>query len=91
MEGFQHRLMILNSLIISLVGFINISFRQFYCSTNILLVDKIFDETHNLWEKYNVINGSIDVVDEYKMPTMMGWSAGVYLAADHFLENGTIF
>ncbi len=55
------------------------------------LVDKTFDETHNLWEKYNVIDGSIDVVDEYKMPTMMGWSAGVYLAAAQFLENGTIF
>ena len=49
------------------------------------LVDKIFDETGNLWEKYNVIDGSIDVVDEYKMPTMMGWSAGVYLAASELL------
>ena len=54
------------------------------------LVDKVFDETQNLWEKYNVVDGSIDVVDEYKMPTMMGWSAGVYLAATEFLEKGTI-
>jgi alpha,alpha-trehalase len=54
------------------------------------LVDKIFDETENLWEKYNVIDGSIEVVDEYKMPTMMGWSAGVYLAATEFLENGNV-
>ena len=54
------------------------------------LVDKIFDDTNNLWEKYNVIDGSIEVVDEYKMPTMMGWSAGVYLAAVEFLEKGIV-
>ena len=55
------------------------------------LVDKIFDETGNLWEKYNVTDGSIDVVDEYKMPTMMGWSAGVYLAASELLKNKASF
>lgn len=55
------------------------------------LVDKNFDETGNLWEKYNVTDGSIDVVDEYKMPTMMGWSAGVYLAASELLKNKASF
>jgi alpha,alpha-trehalase len=29
-----------------------------------------------LWEKYNVLTGGIDVADEYKMPPMMGWTAG---------------
>ena len=43
-------------------------------------MDKIFEETENLWEKYNVTDGTLNVVDEYKMPAMMGWTAGVYLA-----------
>ena len=43
-------------------------------------MDKIFEETGNLWEKYNVTDGTLNVVDEYKMPAMMGWTAGVYLA-----------
>lgn len=50
------------------------------------LVDKIFEETGNIWEKYNVVNGSLEVSDEYKQPAMMGWSAGVYLAADKYLS-----
>jgi len=42
--------------------------------------EKIFEQTGNLWEKYNVTDGSINVSNEYKMPPMMGWTAGVYLA-----------
>lgn len=53
----------------------------------IRLVDKIFEETGNIWEKYNVVNGTLEVTDEYGMPAMMGWSAGVYLAFSEFLEN----
>lgn len=34
-----------------------------------------------LWEKYNVLSGGIDVADEYKMPPMMGWTAGVFIYA----------
>lgn len=30
---------------------------------------------------------SINVTDEYKMPTMIGRSADVYLAADDYLNN----
>lgn len=43
------------------------------------LVDRVFEKTGNLWEKYNVVEGSINVTNEYEMPAMMGWSAGVYL------------
>lgn len=53
----------------------------------IKLVDKTFDETGNLWEKYNVISGGIDTVNEYEMPAMMGWSAGVYLAAVDYIKK----
>lgn len=46
----------------------------------ITLVEKVFEETGNLWEKYNVRDGNIEVNTESPMPAMMGWSAGVYLA-----------
>lgn len=42
------------------------------------LIDKNFEKTGNLWEKYNGLTG--DVVNaEYNAPPMMGWTAGVYL------------
>ena len=53
----------------------------------IAVADKVFEETGNLWEKYNVVEGSSNVCDEYKMPAMMGWSAGVYLAAEKYLND----
>lgn len=43
------------------------------------LVEYIFEKTGNLWEKYDVVNGSVSTAKEYETPTMMGWSAGVYL------------
>ena len=51
------------------------------------LVENVFDETGNLWEKYNVVDGNINVSNEYKMPPMMGWSAGVYIASKKILEE----
>jgi len=44
------------------------------------LVDSTFEETGSLWEKYNVVDGNIKVQNEYKMPNMLGWTAGVYIA-----------
>lgn len=48
-----------------------------------LLVEKVFEETGHLWEKYNVVQGSTNINQEESgdMPAMMGWSAGVYLYA----------
>ncbi len=51
------------------------------------LVDRVFRDTGNLWEKYNVVEGNISVTNEYGLPAMMGWSAGVYLAAKDFLAK----
>ena len=48
-------------------------------------MEKIFAETGTLWEKYNVVDGSIKVNDEYKMPEMLGWTAGVYLDLLNYL------
>lgn len=52
------------------------------------LADDVFEKTGNLWEKYNVADGNIEVKTECKeMPAMMGWSAGAYIAARHFLTE----
>lgn len=51
------------------------------------LVEKCFDETGHLWEKYNVRTGNNQAVDEYGTPTMLGWSAGVYLALNKYLQK----
>lgn len=53
----------------------------------VALVDKVFEENGNIWEKYNVVDGSINVVNEYDMPAMMGWTAGVYLCARKYMEE----
>lgn len=44
----------------------------------IALVDRCLETTGNMWEKYNVVEGNVEVVDEYKMPAMLGWTFGVY-------------
>ena len=46
------------------------------------LVESNYETTGHLWEKYNVVDGSVLVSQERlasEMPPMMGWSAGVYL------------
>ena len=48
-------------------------------------IDKNFKESGNLWEKYNAVDGSLLVKDEYDMPAMIGWTAGVYLYAKKLL------
>ena len=53
-----------------------------YCRT----VDRAFERTGNLWEKYNVVTGDISATPEYDTPPMMGWSAGVYLFCEELLK-----
>lgn len=53
----------------------------------VALVEDDFEKTDNLWEKYNVVEGNINVTNEYDMPPMMGWSAGVYLACRDLLKE----
>lgn len=52
-----------------------------YCDT----VEKCFEETGLLWEKYNALDGSVSVTREYDTPAMMGWTAGVYLTLGELL------
>ena len=53
----------------------------------ISLVAKCFNETGDLWEKYNLIEGSCDVNAEYEMPAMMGWTAGAFIEAYYLLKK----
>lgn len=41
-------------------------------------VEKVFDETGHLWEKYDALTGKVSVTPEYETPRMIGWTAGVY-------------
>lgn len=59
------------------------------------LVETNFEKTNNIWEKYNVVTGGIDVADESShrhsvLPPMMGWTAGVYLEALKYIEEGVL-
>lgn len=76
---------------IAVVGFDKYGFdetAQRLARKYVTLVEKVFAETGNLWEKYNMVEGNINVnqEDAGSMPPMMGWSAGVYLFAKSFAK-----
>ena len=50
------------------------------------LLTESYDKTGTLWEKYNVDEGNLNVGDEYKMPTMLGWTAGSYVWLTEYLR-----
>lgn len=51
------------------------------------MVTRTFAQTHNMWEKYNVVEGNINVSNEYEMPTMIGWTAGTFLVCAQYLQK----
>lgn len=51
------------------------------------VVDKIYDRTGRLYEKYNVETGDLNVVGEYGQLEMLGWTAGVYIALYKYLNT----
>lgn len=42
-------------------------------------VEKSFEKTGQLWEKYDATKGELSVCLEYETPPMLGWTAGVYM------------
>ncbi len=50
-------------------------------------VEETFAKTQNLWEKYNVCDGTDNAKNEYKMPPMLGWSAGTYLFCKKLIDE----
>ncbi len=53
-------------------------------------IDKIFDLTGHLWEKYNAYTGGLEVFDEYEQPKMLGWTAGTYMAMREYLLSDKV-
>lgn len=53
----------------------------------IATVVKSFKSTGRLWEKYNVMDGTVNVSNEYEMPDMLGWSAGTFIFATDYLNG----
>ena len=54
------------------------------------LAESVFEKTGHLWEKYNVVNGSTEVIDGNNgctMPAMIGWTAGAYLTLHDYLNR----
>ena len=51
------------------------------------LIEKTYLKTGELWEKYNIVNGNIEVAAEYETPTMLGWTFGVYKVLKEILKN----
>ena len=52
-------------------------------------VERNFDKTGNLWEKYNVCTGGVTDNKEYDTQPIMGWAAATYLYCIHLLEGGS--
>lgn len=56
----------------------------------VTLAESVFEKTGHLWEKYNVVNGSTEVIDGNNgctMPAMIGWTAGAYLTLHDYLNR----
>ena len=45
-----------------------------------------FEKTGRLWEKYDGVHGGVATVNEYDVPEMLGWTAGVF---EYFLKGKT--
>lgn len=43
-----------------------------------------FSKTGKLWEKYNTLDGTVSKTIEYKTPSMLGWTAGIF---EYFYHN----
>ena len=54
----------------------------------IALIEKNYEETGKLWEKYNALDGNTQSANEYATPEMMGWTAGVYTCLKQTYGNG---
>ena len=53
----------------------------------LLLIEKSFIKTGHLWEKYDVVRGSSNALEEYETPPMLGWTYGAYRYLSKVLEQ----
>jgi len=50
------------------------------------MLETVFEETGELWEKYNAVEGNNKPVSN-SQTTMLGWTAGTYLSISRYLEE----
>ena len=77
---------------IAVVGLTNVGLEadaRRLCEKYLSMVFANYEQTGHIWEKYNVVTGDLQVVNEYDMPDMMGWSAGIFTAMHNYLY-GTV-
>lgn len=48
---------------------------------------RLYGHSKKLWEKMTCTGGVVPDVSEYGTPSMMGWTAGVYVCLDEYLKN----
>jgi alpha,alpha-trehalase len=75
---------------IAIQGLLNYGYREEamrIAEKYVQIVCRCFEATGNLWEKYNVVDGSTNVGSEYDMPTLMGWTAGIFVWAVKLLTT----
>ena len=48
---------------------------------------KLWRESGNLWEKTTATDASMPVDKEYDTPQMLGWTAGVFVKLDEYINN----
>ncbi len=51
------------------------------------LIENVFDETGSLLEKYNVVEGNINVLRRATMPSMIGRIAGTHMFIKKYVRN----
>ena len=51
------------------------------------LIENCFSDTGHLWEKYDVVNGNANALEEYETPPMLGWTYGAYRYLTSVLNN----
>ncbi len=48
---------------------------------------RLYGQSKKLWEKMTCTGGVVPNVSEYDTPSMMGWTAGVYVCLDEYLKK----
>ena len=48
---------------------------------------RLYGQSKKLWEKMTCDAGVVPNVSEYGTPSMMGWTAGVYVCLDEYLKK----
>jgi alpha,alpha-trehalase len=57
----------------------------------LLAIANLYEKNNDLWEKYNIVDETLNVVNEYEMPSTLGWTAGTFIALMELMETSDLF